>query len=465
MREATSAEVPASAGLLTDLYHPDAAYVAWRCGRNGVATFDLYTRRAPFGSAYLLVAGLEAAAGFVSRFRYTPADLRYLAQVRAYEPAFLEILSRLRFSGEIVAVPEGTIAFAHEPLLRVSAPFMEALLIESGMLQAINLATLIATKAARLTQAADGRPVSEFAFRRAHAPFTVSRSAYIGGCASTSFVAAAAQYGIPSGGTMPHALVQLFDDEAGAFRAVAEAFEHYTLLLDTYDTRRAIHTAVEVARDAQVRLGHTLVGVRLDSGDLAADSRYVRRVLDAAGLTAVRLLASGDLDEFTITTLLTGGAPIDGFGVGTSLGVGIGSLAHAAEGGALGGVYKEVLYVDAEGVEQPRIKLAGEKSTWPGKKQVYRREGYAGDVIQLASEPPPAGATPLLQPVMLGGELMPGSLPPLGAIREAARANLHALPDQWKVLQPQRPYPVHFSKALHTLRRASAAAARGTLTE
>ena len=454
--EETLTEPAPSAGLLTDLYHPDAAYVAWQRGRNGVTTFDLYTRRAPFGSAYLLVAGLEAALTFVRSFRYTEADLRYLRQVRDYDPAFLDTLRHLRFSGEILAMPEGTVAFPHEPLLRVTAPFVDALLIEAGLLQAINLATLIATKAARITHAAGGRRVAEFAFRRAQAPMTVTRSAYIGGCASTSFVAAAERYRLPASGTIPHALVQLFDEEREAFEAVAETYSRYTILLDTYDVRRAIATLVEVARDAQERLGHTLAAVRLDSGDLVADSRHVRRQLDDAGLGDTRVLVSGDLDEFSIADLVAAGAPIDGFGVGTSLGVGAGSLEHGVEGGALGGVYKEVLYADAEGVEHPRIKLAGEKSTWPGKKEVYRLGQYERDVIQLAAEPRPANGTRLLRPVVRGGEVLPGSLPPLSEIRELAQQNLLALPEQWKALRPDRPYPVEFSDGLRALRQAAA---------
>src|SRR5919197_3376529 len=263
---------PYHPGLLTDLYHPDSAYVAWRAGKNGQATFDLYARRAPFGGAYLLVAGLEAALSFLRAFGYTDADLRYLRRMRDYDPAFLEALRQVRFSGEILAMPEGSLAFPHEPLLRVTAPFVEAILVESGLLQALNLATLIATKAARITWAAAGRPVAEFAFRRAQAPLTVARSASIGGCASTSFVAAAERLGLPATGTIPHALVQLFETEREAFEAVAEAFSRYSILLDTYDVHGAIHTVIDVARDAQGRLGHTLAAVRLDSGDLAADS-------------------------------------------------------------------------------------------------------------------------------------------------------------------------------------------------
>ena len=450
---------PGAAGLFTDLYHPDAAYVAWRSGRNGLTTFDLYTRRAPFGGAFLLVAGLEQALAFVRDFRYEEADLRYLAQIRDYDPAFLQYLRQLRFRGDIAAMAEGTVAFANEPLLRVTAPFAEALLLEAGLLQTVNVATLVATKAARVTLAAGTRRVAEFAFRRAHAPFVVARSAYIGGCASTSFLAAAERYRLPATGTIPHALVQLFETERQAFEAVAETYNRYTVLLDTYDVRRAIHTVIQVAQAAQERLGHSLAAVRLDSGDLAADSRFVRDALDAAGLQETRVVASGDMDEFTIASLVAQGVPIDGYGVGTSLGVGAGSLAHGVEGGALGGVYKEVLYLDDHGTEHPRIKVAGEKSTWPGLKEIYRLGGFEADLIQLAGEPRPAGGTRLLRPVVQGGEVLPGSLPPLSEIRELAQTNLASLPPQWQALRPTEPYPVRFSDALQAMRRQAMEAA------
>src|SRR5215208_5867636 len=305
----SSSRVPYRPGLLTDMYHPDAAYVGWRAGLNGVATFELFARRAPFGGSYLLVAGLEAALDFVRAFRFTDDDVAFLDQIRDYEPEFLEHLQHLRFTGEILAMPEGSIAFPNEPLLRVTAPFIEALLLESGLLQAVNLATLIATKASRITYAAQGRPVSEFALRRAQEPYVVSRSARIGGCWSTSFLAAAAEYRLLASGTIPHALVQLFEDERSAFAAVAETFNRYTLLIDTYDVHRAIHTAVEVARVYRESHGHVLAAVRLDSGDLLADSRYVRMVLDEAGLQECRILGSGDLDEYSITELVAEGAP------------------------------------------------------------------------------------------------------------------------------------------------------------
>src|SRR6266704_2138980 len=237
-------------GLMTDMYHPDSAYVSWRTGYNGLTTFDLYTRTAPFGGAYLLVAGVEAALEFAQSFRYTEEELRFLARIRDYDAAFLDELANLRFTGEILALPEGTIAFPNEPIMRVTAPFREALLLEAGLLQAINLSTLIATKASRIVFAAEqGHPrrVAEFAFRRAQEPLTVARASYIGGCASTSLLSAAYEYRLPATGTVTHALIEIYPTEQEAFDAIASAFNRYTLLLDTYDPRSAILTAIEVA--------------------------------------------------------------------------------------------------------------------------------------------------------------------------------------------------------------------------
>lgn len=440
------------------MYHPDSAYVSWVAGHNGVTTFDLYTRAAPFGGAYLLVAGLEMALEFVQAFHYSAEELEFLARIRDYDAAFLDELSTLRFTGDILAMPEGSIAFPNEPLLRVTAPFREALLMESGLLQALNLSTLIATKASRIVWAAQRRRISEFAFRRAQNPLTVARSAFIGGASSTSLLAAAFEYRLPATGTVPHALIQLFDTEEEAFRAVAESFNRYTLLLDTYDPRRAIHTAIEVARAAQAAVGHTLAAVRLDSGDLVADSRYVREQLMRAEMGSVRILGSGDLDEYEIAELLAHGAEIDAFGVGTALGAGSGSLAHGAEGGALGGVYKEVWYVAPDGTEHPKLKLAGEKTTWPGRKEVYRHPQWSEDLIQLAEENPPPGYTRLLRPVVRAGRIVPGSLPPLSEIWELAQANLRALPETYHALTATERYPVRFSEALQALRTAAAQA-------
>jgi nicotinate phosphoribosyltransferase len=447
--------------LMTDMYHPDSAYVSWRVDKNGVTTFDLYARQAPFGGAFLLVAGLEMAIEYVREFHYTDEDLAFLAQIRDYDPGFLEMLRKLRFSGEILAMPEGSVAFPNEPLIRVTAPFREAILLESGLLQAMNFATLVATKAARISWAARGRPVAEFALRRAHEPFAVTRSSRIGGFTSTSFLGAAHRYRLLATGTVPHALMQIFDDETDAFEAVAATFNRYTLLLDTYDPLRAIHLAVEVARKYRDKLGHSLVGVRLDSGDLLNDSRYVRSVLNQAGLTDVRVLASGDLDEFLIVELLDAGAPIDVFGVGTSVGIAAGSAEHGVEGGALGGVYKAVQYVDERGISFPKMKVAGEKSTWPGIKEVWRIGKFDQDIIQLAEEPKPSmDAERLLKPVVLDGDVVPGSLPPLSEIWEFAQHNLRTLPDSYRELNPTTPYPVHFSESLLMLRESIMVAQR-----
>jgi nicotinate phosphoribosyltransferase len=443
-------------GLMTDMYHPDAAYISWRSGRNGLTTFDLYTRTAPFGGAYLLVAGLESALEFAQTFQYSPEELKFLARIRDYDAAFLDELSSLRFNGEILALPEGSIAFPNEPIMRVTAPFREAMLLEAGLLQAIGLSTLIATKASRIVYAAEQgkvRRVAEFAFRRAQEPMTVARASYIGGCASTSLLNAAYEYRLPATGTVPHALVELYPSEEEAFEEISQAYNRYTLLLDTYDTRHAVHTAIGVALRSQETMGHTLAAVRLDSGDLLADSIYVREQLDSAGLPGVRILASGDLDEWRISELLEAGAQIDSFGVGTTLGSGAGSVERGIAGGSLGTVYKEVWYVDESGTEYPKMKLAGPKSTWPGKKEIYRHPDWEEDIIQLAHEPRPDNYHRLLRPVMRNGEMIPGSLPPLSEIRELAQQNLMKLPKQYRQLNVESPYPVHFSEALQALRK------------
>jgi nicotinate phosphoribosyltransferase len=446
-------------GLMSDMYHPDSAYVSWRTGRNGLTTFDLYTRTAPFGGAYLLVAGLEAALEFVQAFCYTAEELKFLANIRDYDSAFLDELATLRFTGEILALPEGTIAFPNEPIMRVTAPFREALLLEAGLLQAINLSTLIATKASRIVYAAEKghrRRVAEFAFRRAQEPLTVARASYIGGCASTSLLNAAYEFRLPATGTVPHALIQVFDTEEAAFEAIAEAYNRYTLLLDTYDPRHAIHTAIEVALRSQEIWGHTLAAVRLDSGDIVGDSIYIREQLDKAGLHSVRILASGDLDEWKITELLEAGAEIDSFGVGTALGSGAGSVERGIAGGALGAVYKEVWYVDETGTEYPKVKIAGPKTTWPGKKEIYRHPQWKEDIIQLAHEPRPENYHRLLRPVMRNGEMIPGSLPPLSEIRELAQQNVAMLPAEYRELSVEQPYPVHFSDGLQALGKQAA---------
>ncbi|HWV25463.1 MAG TPA: nicotinate phosphoribosyltransferase [Thermomicrobiales bacterium] len=448
--------------LFTDLYHVDAAYIAWRSGHNGRSTFDVYTRRAPFAGAFMLFAGLGPTLDYLRAFRYTQDDLAWFERIKGYEPAFLDFLANLRFTGEIYAMEEGEIAFPNEPLLRVTAPFAEAMLLESGLLRTIGISTLLATKAARITLAAKGRSVSDFAFRRAHEPYLAARSSYIGGCDSTSFVAAAKDYDIPAAGTIPHALVQAFPDEVTAFRTVAESLPSYSLLLDTYNVAHGIEHAIQVALETK-DTGHVLTAVRLDSGNLAADSRMVRQKLDAAGLDAVKVLVSGDMDEYKIEKLLAGGAPIDGFGVGGNLGVGLGTIESGTVGGVIGAVYKLVWY-EGDGAAPARIKLAGGKSTWPGRKMPYRIGDYDHDLIARDEEPAPANARALITPWVLDGQVVRQS-PDLKTIRELAMANIDALPDRFKALTPDQPYPVEFSEGMLKLRDETAHAFGGeTLT-
>lgn len=443
--------------LHTDLYHVDAAYIAWLSGHNHTATFDLYTRSAPFAGAFMLVAGLEPALDYLRAFAYTEDDLAYLRRIKGYDAAFLDYLANIRFTGEIMAMDEGEIAFPNEPLLRVTAPFSEALLLESGLLRAIGVSTLLATKAARITIAARGRSVSDFAFRRAHDPYLAARSGYIGGCDSTSFVAAAKDYDIPSAGTIPHALVQAFPDELSAFRTVAETMPTYTLLLDTYDVARGTDHAITVALETRATMGHRLSAVRLDSGDLDEDSRMVRAKLDAAGLQDVRILVSGDIDEFKIEALLGAGAPIDGFGVGGNLGVGLGTIHSGTVGGVIGAVYKLVWY-EADGMAPARIKLAGGKSTWPGRKMPYRIGAFERDVISLEDEAPPRESRPLLRPFIRDGHIV-RDMPDMKTIRATALASLDALPERVRALTPDEPYPVDWSRGMLQLREETIEAA------
>ena len=447
--------LPDSTALYLDLYHIDAAYMAWKGHHIGAATFDLYVRSNPFAGGYMLVAGLEPAMDFLQRFVFTDPQLAYLEQIRHYEPAFLTFLSEMRFSGDIFGVREGEIAFPNEPLLRVTAPFHEALILESGLLRAIGISTLIATKSARLTMAARGAGVADFSFRRAHAPYFATRAGYIGGCDSTSFVAAAMAYDIPASGTIPHALVQAYPTELEAFRAVATALPRYSLLLDTYSVPMGIEHAITVANEEDPRTGNKLTAVRLDSGDLIADSILVRGRLDEAGLQDVKVLVSGDIDEYRIATILDAGAPVDGFGVGGNLGVGLGAVASGTVGGVIGAVYK-LVWFDSDPEHPARIKIAGDKSTWPGRKQVYRIGDFDHDLIALDDELPIPDSRALLQPIVLDGKrVMPEES--VHQIRSRARASLDALPAYLRELTPDRPYLVDMSAALLALREKTIA--------
>lgn len=438
-----------SIALETDLYHVDAAYVAWKSGQHGVATFDLYTRSAPFKGSFMLLAGLALAIDYLTNFHYSESDLAFLRSMGKYEEAFLSELGSLRFSGNVLSFEEGDIAFPNEPLLRVTAPFREALLVESGLLRAIGISTLIATKAARMSLVARGASLADFALRRAHDPYVAARSSYIGGFATTSFIDAARQLGIPASGTIPHALVQAYPDELSAFRAIAAGLPFYSLLLDTYDVARGVQHAIVVAKESRATHGHILLAVRLDSGPLEQGSRMIRAELDAAGLHDVKVLVSGDIDEFRIQRLMAAGAPIDGFGVGGNLGVGLGTVESGAVGGVIGAVYKLAWYDN--GVDgSSRMKIAGGKSTLPGRKFPWRVGEFEEDIVQLDDEPPPAKARKLLVPAIQGGEVVYRQ-PSLDQIKQRAADSLASLPARWAELICQDNYPVEFSQELRRL--------------
>ena len=442
---------PAGTSLLIDLYEltMSASYLAR--GITDKATFELFPRRLPPRRDWLLAAGLGPTLELLREIRFGDRELEYLRSLEMFREDFLDYLAGFRFSGEVEAIPEGTIAFANEPLLRVTAPMIEAQLIETVLLNQINFQTMIATKAARVVLAAGGGApgagdcVVDFSPRRDHgtdAAMKVARAAAVAGCGGTSNVAAAMRYGLRPVGTMAHSYVLAFDTEPEAFRCFIESFpDHTTLLVDTYDPLEGVRNAVAAARDT----GVSLVGIRLDSGDLLALSHDARRVLDEAGMTEARITASGDLEEGRIAELVAAGAPIDLWGVGTDLGT-------SRDSPVVNGVYK--LVARRRGGEWHGVwKRSADKATVPGAKQVYR--SYAsgemrGDVIAAADEE--ADGEPLLRPAMRDGE--PVATESLDEIRERTDAQLAALPEELR--RPPRdtapePYPVRYSERLQAL--------------
>src|SRR5208337_3962272 len=331
------------------------------------ATFDLFIRRLPENRSYFLFAGLEEALQYLQSIKFTGAHLAYLKK-QGFKEDFLDYLRGFMFTGDVWAVPEGTIAFPNEPLIRVTAPIIEAQLVETFLLNTINLQTMIATKASRVVHAAKGKPVIEFGLRREQgvdAGMKVARSSYIAGCQGTSNVLAGHVYGIPVFGTMAHSFIMSYPKEIDAFRAFTETFpDKSTLLIDTYDDFSGAEKAAVIAKELETR-GCKLGGVRLDSGDLAKDSKKIRKFLDDQGLNYVKIFASGDLDEFKIEELLCKGACIDSFGVGTKMGT-------SADRPYLDVIYKLCETMKADGTFTPIMKLSKEKITLPGRKQVYR---------------------------------------------------------------------------------------------
>ena len=426
---------PMLSALSTDLYELTMVGGYYVAGLSGHATFDLFVRQLPATRNYLVAAGLEQALDFLESLRFTAEEIAFLRTVPALarlpSAFFDEYLADFRFTGDVSAIDEGTPVFAQEPLMRVTAPLAEAQLVETALIAEVMFPTAVASRASRVVQAAGGRGVMEFGARRAHgidAGIRAARAAYLAGFDSSSLVEAGRRFGIPLSGTMAHSWVMAFGDEPSAFRAYAEAFgERAVFILDTYD---ALAAARMIAAS-----GLTPKAVRLDSGDLVATSREVRRIFDEHGLGDTAIVASGDLDELRIAEIVASGAPIDGFGVGTA-------VSTSSDAPALSGVYK-LAEMERNGRLVPAIKTSPGKRTYPGSKQVWRvlSDGVAvEDVLALSDAVPPPGAEPLLKEVMKKGVRL--SRPPLTEIRERCRRQVAQLPDDVRRLIDGRNYPV-----------------------
>ena len=436
----------ANAALLTDLYELTMAASYQRRGMNNPATFDLFVRDLPARRNFMVVAGLEQALSYLEELRFDDDALTYLDSLEMFDDAFLRYLSGLRFSGEVWAMPEGEIAFAREPLLRVTAPLIEAQIVETFLLNCMTFQTMVASKAARVSIASGDRKFIDFSLRRDHgadAGLKAARAAYIAGASATSNVLAGKMFGIPVSGTMAHSYVMAFESEIEAFRAFGHDFpDQAILLIDTFDVaqgaRRAVAVADELASD-----GFILKGVRIDSGDLAGLSREVRAILDEAGYGDTQIVLSGDLNEYRVEEMLRLEVPVDVFGVGTQMGT-------SADSPFLGAVYKLVADRDV-----PKVKLSAGKVTLPGLKQVHRLSSgghFERDVIALETEDVP-GARPLLDRVMSGGERT-APAESLDSIRDRCTSSLEQLPERLRDLGPARAsYKVGLSAELEALAR------------
>src|SRR5579872_2561327 len=425
-------------GLLTDLYELTMAAGYFAAGKAGErATFEFTVRRLPAHRNFLLAAGLPQVVDYLLNLSFTAEEIDYLRglpQFRQTPAAFFDHLAKLRFTGDLFAVPEGTPLFGGEPMLTVRAPIIEAQIPETYLLSAITFQSLIATKAARCAAAAEGRDVVEFGTRRAHTPeagVLGARAAYLGGCSATSNTLAGFRYAIPVSGTSAHSWVMSFPCEMEAFRKLQRTLGEATVqLLDTYDT-------VEGARHA-ASLGKPLWGVRLDSGDFAAYSRQVRAILDEAGLHDAKIMASGDLDEYKIRDLVKGGAPIDAFGVGTQ-------LATSGDAPSMGAIYK-LVELDIHGIKRFAAKFSQDKISIPGAKQLFRAPHR--DVIARSGECGQGEA--LMRPIILGGRLVE-PLPTLEQARARASESIAKLAPVLRELEVTEPWPVIYSRELREL--------------
>lgn len=475
--------------LLTDLYQLTMAQGYWKAGKaEQEGVFHLFFRKNPFQGGFTLACGLADAIQYLREFRFQESDLAYLATLagrdgrRLFDRGFLGYLGRLRLECDVFAMPEGTVVFPHEPLLRVQGPILQGQLVETALLNVLNFQSLIATKAARVCLAAAGDPVIEFGLRRAQGidgGLTASRAAYVGGCESTSNVLAGKMFGIPAKGTHAHSWVMSFDDELAAFNAYADAMPNNCLfLVDTYDTLDGVRHAVAVGERLR-QGGHRLAGIRLDSGDLAYLSIEARKILDGAGFTDAVIVASNELDEHLIASLKQQGAAIDVWGVGTR-------LVTAYDQPALGGVYKLTALRQADGALSPKIKLSEQtlKVTNPGVLQVRRftdrnlfiadaiydeADGVPGpslivdpaDATRRKQVPTKASGVDLLVPVLRRGELV-SELPALEAIRARARQQLSMLHAGIKRLEHPHQYPAGLELGLHERKTSLILEARGS---
>ncbi len=441
-----------SPALFTDLYQLTMAQAYWKSGATAEATFSLFIRNYPPDRGYLVAAGVEDALDYLEGLRFSRDDVDYLRSIGTFDRDFLDFLAGVRFTGSVRGMADGGVFFTDEPVLEVTAPVIEGQIVETRLVNLVNLHCILATKAARVADAARGREIVDFSARRAQgaeAADAVARAGYVAGYDGTSNVLAGKRHGIPVFGTMAHSFVTSFESELEAFRAYAAAFpDTTTLLVDTYDTLEGVRNAVTVAGE-MARKGRALRAVRLDSGDLLDLSRKARGLLDEAGFGGVRIVASGSLDEYAVDDLLAAGAPIDGFGIGTKAGV------------SADAPWSDCVYKLAEYDGRPVLKLSPGKSNLPGPKQVYRyRDGggqYAGDIIASAREPAPAGNPgPLLRQLMSDGRrLYPR--PPISEPRSRFAREFAALPRGHRRIRAPDRYEVTVSPKLQQLERHTAA--------
>lgn len=433
----------AATPLLTDLYQLNMiqAYLDHR--QTQTAVFEFFVRKLPPRRGFLLAAGLEQVLDFLENMRFTTEEIDWLARSGRFGKGLLDALADFRFTGDVHAMPEGTAFFANEPILRVTAPLPQAQLVETRLINILHFQSLIASKAARMMLAANGKMLVDFGLRRAHgaeAGLMAARASYLAGFAGTATMLAEKLFDIPTFGTMAHSFIQAYDDEETAFEDFAQSRpENLTLLIDTYDTEAAARKVVALAPRLRSR-GISIRAVRLDSGDMIALSKSVRKILDEGGLSDVHIFASGGLDEDSIVEMLGEGAPIDGFGVGTS-------LTTSSDVPALDCAYKLEEYAGVA-----RRKRSAGKATWPGRKQVWRRYGgdgrMAGDVMSVESDDHPGEA--LVQLVMQNGRRV-APPPSLVEIRTRVARELERLPEPLRRLDPDAKYPVAIADALVSL--------------